>query len=67
MSSSRPPEFPRVYDICPTCGYDHDFDLPRLPSPAREEATLAHLKAEGHTTDAPQTRRLVAGGANGGR
>lgn len=61
MSSSRPPDFPRVYDICPTCGYDHDYDLPRLESLARRDAMVAHLKRDG----APPLEMLRFGGEDG--
>lgn len=46
MSSSRPPDFPRVYEICATCGYDHDYDLPRLDWDTRQEALVAHLRVD---------------------
>ena len=46
MSSSRPPDFPRVYEICATCGYDHDYDLPRLDWDTRQEVLVAHLRVD---------------------
>lgn len=62
MSNSRPPEFPRVYDICPTCGYDHDFDLPRLPADVRLQASLLHLRRDGSVTGTVKSTPPVTGG-----
>lgn len=40
MASVRP--FPRDYEVCETCGYDHAYDLPTLSPTARAEAERLH-------------------------
>ena len=42
--SDRPsrPSFPRVYEVCETCGYDHVVDYPALTEEARAEAEARH-------------------------
>lgn len=40
MASVRP--FPRDYEVCETCGYDHEYDLPHLSATARDEAERLH-------------------------
>lgn len=52
-ASERPsrPSFPRVYEVCLTCGYDHSHDLPHLDARARAAAEAAHLAAEWDAID----------------
>ena len=56
--SDRPsrPSFPRVYEVCETCGYSHDVDYPTLTEDQRLEADALHDSA----TPRPWTAEVYA-------
>ena len=39
------PRLPSDYELCGTCGYDHDYDWPYLSTIEREKATRLHQEA----------------------